>query len=195
MAAVLLPELIGQLPAAPLINVNEESAAGGNDLPDPIDQGLPILLGHVRVHDHNGFVSPHTASLWISKPRWRTGARMGSVPTIKKGLARLKANPVAATGGPSRNRTWNHLIKSQVLCLVELTARFDVRNKQKCFLSGWRDSVNWKIQIFQSPFRARAIAVAVSLDGPASCPGPESLCPASDGAGPVCRPGPVPVQR
>ncbi len=93
MAAVPFPELVGQFPAAPFIDENEEPALGGDDLPDPVNQGLPVLLGHVRVHDNNGFVSPHTLSLWMSKPRWRTGARMDSVPTIKKGLARLKANP------------------------------------------------------------------------------------------------------
>ena len=48
----------------------------------------------------------------------------GKRPTKNKnGLASIDANPLILYGGPCWNRTNNLLIKSQLLCLVELTAR------------------------------------------------------------------------
>lgn len=41
----------------------------------------------------------------------------------EKGAAVFHRNPLLLSGGPCWNRTNNLLIKSQVLCLVELTAR------------------------------------------------------------------------
>ena len=43
-------------------------------------------------------------------------------PEIKKGLNNKFVKSLIYFGGPHRNRTYNLLIKSQVLCLVELVA-------------------------------------------------------------------------
>jgi hypothetical protein len=43
-------------------------------------------------------------------------------PKIEKGFNPFRAKPLILFGGPYWNRTNNLLIKSQVLCLVELTA-------------------------------------------------------------------------
>ena len=54
------------------------------------------------------------------------------------------------TGGPCWNRTNNLLIKSQVLCLVELTAhlklRMELLSKLCCFLSGLIRVVNFEFK-------------------------------------------------
>jgi hypothetical protein len=51
-------------------------------------------------------------------PNWPGLATYQKRPLCDRGLKLLEI-----CGGPSRNRTENLLIKSQVLCLVELTAR------------------------------------------------------------------------
>ena len=48
---------------------------------------------------------------------------------IEKGLNKKFAKSLILFDGPHRNRTYNLLIKSQVLCLVELVAR------DSCFLT------------------------------------------------------------
>ena len=72
-------------------------------------------------------------------------------PKNKKGASVLHANPLNFIGGPYWNRTNNLLIKSQLLCLVELTARqgsFGINFDHGCQIIFGRKLIGITIYLF-----------------------------------------------